>query len=64
MATTPENLALLHANNKGAGHLLGLIQGSHWLDKYLNLEDFLKKSLKIKSALKTTGNHSKALKSH
>ena len=27
-------------------------QGSHRLEKYLNLEGFLEKSLKIKSALK------------
>ena len=33
------------------------------LEKYLNLEGFLEKSLKIKSALKSTGNHSKALNS-
>ena len=38
-------------------------QGSHRLEKYLNLEGFLEKSLKLKSALKSTGNHSKALKS-
>ena len=37
------------------------IQGSHRLEKYLNLEDSLEKSLKIKSALKSTG---KSLKSH
>ena len=31
-------------------------QGSHRLEKYLNLiEGFLEKSLKIKSALKSTG---------
>ena len=36
-----------------------LKQGSHRLEKYLNLESFLEKSLKIKSALKRT----KALKS-
>ena len=29
-------------------------QGSHRLEKYLNLEGFLKKFLKIKSALKST----------
>ena len=38
-----------------------LNHGSHRLEKYLNLEGFLEKSLKIKSALKST--HSKALKS-
>ena len=40
-----------------------LTQGSHRLEKYLNLECFFEKSLKIKSALKSTGNLSKALKS-
>ena len=38
-----------------------IIQGSHRLEKYLNLEGFLKKSLKIKSALKSTGNLLKSL---
>ena len=32
-----------------------LSQGSHRLEKYLNLEGFLEKSLKIKYALKSTG---------
>ena len=32
------------------------IQGSHRLEKYLNLEGFLQKSLKIKIAFKSTGN--------
>ena len=40
-----------------------LVQGSHRLEKYLNLENFLEKSLKIKHALKSTGNPAKALKS-
>ena len=31
------------------------LQGSHRLEKYLNLEGFLEKSMKIKSALKSTG---------
>ena len=35
-------------------------QGSHRLEKYLNLEDFLEK-LKIKSALKSTGKSLKSL---
>ena len=39
------------------------MQGSHRLEQYLNLEGFLEKSLKIKSALKSTGNSLKALKS-
>ena len=38
-------------------------QDSHRLKKYLNLEGFLEKFLKIQSALKSTGNHSKAMKS-
>ena len=36
-------------------------QGSHRLEKYLNLEGFLEKSLKIKYALKTTGKSCKGL---
>ena len=39
-----------------------LIQGSHRLEKYLNLEGFLEKSLKIKSALKSTGKSLKGIK--
>ena len=34
---------------------MAYLQGSHRLEKYLNLEGFLEKSLKIKSALKITG---------
>ena len=37
------------------------VQGSHRLEKYLNLEGFLEKSLKIKSALKSTGDSLKSL---
>ena len=36
-------------------------QGSHRLEKYLNLEGFLEKSLKIKFALKSTGKSIKGL---
>ena len=32
-------------------------QGSHRLEKHLNLKGFLEKSLKIKSALKSTGKY-------
>ena len=39
----------------------GNLQGSHRLEKYLNLEGFLEKSLKIKSALKSTGKSLKSL---
>ena len=38
-----------------------LIQGSHRLEKYLNLEGFLEKSGKIKYALKSTGKSCKGL---
>ena len=41
--------------------LLGIKQGSIRLFKYLNLEGFLEKSLKIKSALKSTGKSLKSL---
>ena len=36
-------------------------KGSHRLEKYLNLEGFLEKSLIIKSALKSTGKSQKSL---
>ena len=36
-------------------------QGLHRLEKYLNLEDFLEKSLKIKSDLKSTRKSLKGL---
>ena len=36
-------------------------QGSHRLEKYMNLEGFLEKSLKIKSALNSTGKPLKSL---
>ena len=36
-------------------------QGSHRLEKYLNLEGFLEKSLKVKYALKSTGKSLKSL---
>ena len=38
-----------------------LHQGLHRLEKYLNLEGFLEKSLKIKSALKSTGKSLRGL---
>ena len=38
-----------------------IIQGSHRFEKHLNLEGFLEKSLKIKSALKSTGKSLKSL---
>ena len=36
-------------------------QSSHRLEKFLNLEGFLEKSLKIKSTLKSTGKSLKSL---
>ena len=36
-------------------------QGLHRLEKYLNIEGFLEKYLKIKSALKSTGKSLKGL---
>ena len=40
-----------------------IVQGLHRLEKYLNIQDCLDKSLKIKFALKVLEKHSKALKS-
>ena len=40
---------------------LDLIQGLYRLEKYLNLEGFFEKSLKIKSAFKSTGKSLKSL---
>ena len=37
-------------------------QGSHRLEKYLDLERFLKKSLKVKSVFKSTGKSLKSLR--
>ena len=42
-------------------NILNEPQGLHRLEKYLNLEDFLEKFLKIKSALKSTGKSLKSL---
>ena len=59
-----------HANTKAQASLSSLIssfaiayleQGSHRFEKYLNLEGFLEKSLKIKSAMKSTGKSLKSL---
>ena len=38
-----------------------VLQGSHRLESYLNLERFLEKSLKIKSTVKSTGKSLKSL---
>ena len=39
-----------------------MLQGSHRLEKYLNIESFLEKSLKTKSGLKSTGESLQCLK--
>ena len=41
--------------------IFGYLQDSHRLEKYLNLEGFLEKSLKIKSSIKSTGKILKTL---
>ena len=41
--------------------ILDLLQGSHRLEKNLNFEGLLEKSLKINSALKSTGKSLKGL---
>ena len=41
--------------------MLYLDQGLHRLDKYLNLEGFLDKSLKIEFAMKSTGKSLKSI---
>ena len=50
---------------EGLSHQNGLVQkeeqGSHRLEKYLNLEGILEKSLKIKFALESTGKSCKGL---
>ena len=38
------------------------VQGSNRLEKYLNIQDCLEKSLKIKFALKSTWKHKRPLK--
>ena len=43
---------------------MGIKQGWHRLEKYLNLEGFLEKSLKIKSAWKGTGKSLKSLEKY
>ena len=48
-------------NSADPGELLHVLQGSHRLEKYLNFEGFLEKSMKIKSALKRTGKLLKSL---
>ena len=53
-----DDVLLLLAND-----LAVFLQGSHRLEKYLNILNCLEKSLRIKFALKSTGKNSKALKS-
>ena len=51
----------LYQSNQKVSAKRRLMQGLHRLEKYLNLEGFLEKSLKIKSALKSTGKSLKCL---
>ena len=44
-------------------HNVYFYQGSHSFEKYLNIQDCLEKSSKIKFALKSTGKTLKASKS-
>ena len=48
----------VHASSKGSGKNVGMhiLQGSHRLEKYLNIQDCLEKSLKIKFPLKYLKN--------
>ena len=50
-----DNYPMLFTNAKYSFNIVHWPQGSHRLEKYLNLEGFHEKSLKIKSALKSTG---------
>ena len=49
--------------HKKSSNLDIVYQGSHRLEKYLNLEGFLEKSLKIEFTLKSTGKSLKGIKS-
>ena len=53
--------AIRHKMYQLESKVLPFTQGSHRLEKYLNLEGFLEKSLKVKSALKSTGKSLKSL---
>ena len=55
------HLSKCHVVENHMSWLKSLHQGSHRLEKYLNLEGFLEKSLKMKSALKSTGKSLKSL---
>ena len=55
---TPTTGSYLRKLYKRPGHC---IQDSHRLEKYLDLESFLEKSLKVKSALKSIGKLLKSL---
>ena len=53
--TTAELLKMLKETNHVQVDKPNAIQASHRLEKYLNLDGFLEKSLKIEPALKSTG---------
>ena len=52
---------MLKQSCERAHEILMLIQGLHRLENYLNIQDCLEKSLKIKFALKSTGKTLKGL---
>ena len=52
---------LIDIFGKGKVSVMCVYQGSHRLEKYLNIQDCLEKSLKIKIALKRTGKRLKGL---
>ena len=51
---------ILEPTGPGMAHT-SILQGLHRLEKYLNLEGFLEKSLKTKSALTSSGKSIKSL---
>ena len=63
MSATKQNKVILRLENFGKYEVVPVNcgQGSHRLEKYLNLEGFLEKSLKIKSVLKCTGKSLESL---
>ena len=57
-----EDLLCAHGNFATTGYVVCYVQGSHRLERYLNLEGLLEfMSLKIKSALKSTAKSLKGL---
>ena len=57
-----KNKSLLRQSRDSALNVYKTTQSSHRLEKYLNLEGFLEKFLKINYALKSAGKSLKSLK--